>query len=124
MTKYVLPAVRAHIAKELIRKHNFTQVSAAKKLELTQSAMSRYLASNRGSRTELSDEVIQNIEAIANNLASRDSPRSLTIEEMCKICLSMRHSGDFCKIHRDFDSGIPDSCDTCIKILEFETLHR
>ncbi len=123
MTRHILPAVRAHIAKELIKKHSFTQVSAAKKLELTQSAMSRYLTSDRGSRTQLSDEVIRDIEMIAKDLASRDSPSALTIEEMCRICLSMRRNGDFCKIHRGLDSGIPDSCDACIRILESENLH-
>ena len=123
MTRHILPAMRAHIAKVLIKKHNFSQVSAAKKLMLTQSAMSRYLALNRGSRTQLSDEVIHDIEKITNDLANRDLLSTLTIEEICRICFSMRRSGDFCELHREIEKGIPKSCDACIKILESETLH-
>ncbi len=123
MTNYILPAVRAQIAKELIEKHNFTQISAAKKLGMTQSAMSRYMASNRGSRTQLSDDFVRDIRVIAKDLASRDSPPSLTIEETCRICISMRRSGDFCKLHRELDKELPDSCDVCIRILETESLH-
>jgi len=123
MTDYVLPAVRAQIARELIEKHEFTQASAAEKLGLTQSAMSRYLAMNRGSRTELSDETIHTLETIAEDLATRDSPSTLTIQEICGICLNMRKSGDFCKLHRDLDNGIPDSCDICLKLLRTESPH-
>jgi len=123
MTNYILPAVRAQIARELIEKHNFTQVSAANKLGMSQSAMSRYLALNRGSRTQLSDEFVRSIRMVAEDLANRDSPSSLTIEETCRICISLRRSGDFCKLHRELDKEILDPCDACIKILETENLH-
>jgi hypothetical protein len=123
MTNHILPAVRAHIARELIEKHGFSQVSAADKLGLTQSAMSRYLTSDRGSRTQLSVEVVRSIERIADDLAGRESPSALTVEETCRICLSMRRSGDFCRLHRDLDRGIPDSCNACIRIFEAEDLH-
>ncbi len=123
MTNYVLPAVRAHIARELIEKHGFSQVLAAEKLGLTQSAMSRYLASDRGGRTQLSDEVVRSIGGIAKDLAGRESLSPLTVEETCRLCISMRRSGDFCRLHRDLDKGIPDSCDACIRMLEGENPH-
>ncbi|UCD72518.1 MAG: hypothetical protein JSW01_03425 [Candidatus Bathyarchaeota archaeon] len=123
MTNYIMPAVRAHIARRLIEKHRFTQVSAAEKLGLTQSAMSRYLTSDRGTRTSLSDEVIHILEMIAEDLADQDSPSTMTIEQTCRICLSMRRSGDFCRLHRELDEKIPDSCDVCLKTLETELLH-
>lgn len=123
MTTYVLPAVRAHIARELIEKYGFSQVSAAEKLGLTQSAMSRYLASDRGRRAQLSDEAVRSIERIADDLASRESPSALTVEETCGICLSMRRSGDFCRLHKDLDRGIPDSCDACIRMFEAENAY-
>lgn len=124
MTNYIMPAIRAYIARRLIANHGFTQVSAAERLGLTQSAMSRYLTSDRGTRTRLSDEVIHILETIVEDLADQDSPSTLAIDQTCRICLSMRSSGDFCKLHRELDKEIPDSCDVCIRILETELLHR
>jgi predicted transcriptional regulator len=123
MTNYIMPAVRAYIARRLIEKHEFTQVSAAEKLGLTQSAMSRYLTSNRGTRTSLSDEVTHILEMIAEDLADQDSQSTMTIEQTCMICLSMRRSGDFCRLHRELDKDIDDYCDVCLRILETELLH-
>jgi hypothetical protein len=123
MTDYVLPAVRAHIARELIEKHGFSQVSAGGRLGLTQSAMSRYLASDRGSRIRLSPEVAHSIASIADDLAHRGSQLTLTVEETCRICLSMRRSGDFCRLHRALDRGVPESCDACIRMLGSGSLH-
>lgn len=121
--KIYSPCDKSILARELIEKHNLTQVSAAEKLELTQSAISRYLTSDRGNRVQLSNEVARSMETIANDLASRNSSPTLTIEETCRICLFMRRSGDFCGIHRELERGIPDSCDACIKVLAVKTLH-
>ncbi len=48
VARNVLPLYRAYVAKELVEKYGFTQVSAAKKLGTTQPAISQYLSSKRG----------------------------------------------------------------------------
>lgn len=48
--RYALPKFRLLVAKELIEKYGFTQTEAARKLGITQAAISQYLHSKRGYR--------------------------------------------------------------------------
>jgi len=48
IARYVLPAFRSLVAKDLVEKYGFTQVEAAEKLGTTQAAISQYLHSKRG----------------------------------------------------------------------------
>ncbi|MEM3391769.1 MAG: helix-turn-helix domain-containing protein [Archaeoglobaceae archaeon] len=49
MVKYILPAIRAMVAKELIER-GYKIKEVAEMLGLTQAAVSQYLASKRGKR--------------------------------------------------------------------------
>ena len=48
VARHILPVYRSFVAKELILKHNLTQIEAAKKLGTTQAAVSQYVNSKRG----------------------------------------------------------------------------
>lgn len=90
----ILPTIRALIAKELIDKYGMTQQQAAKKLGITQSAISQYTRQLRGSgmsKIEKNKEIIKGVERVANKLASQDSagPKDLQIY-FCSICKTMK----------------------------------
>jgi len=57
VARYVLPAIRALIARRLIEKHGYTQLKAAKTLGMTQSAMSRYMALECGGKIKITKEM-------------------------------------------------------------------
>jgi predicted transcriptional regulator len=46
----VLPIIRALIAKQLIEKYNFKLVDAARKMNVTPSAITQYLRGSRGEK--------------------------------------------------------------------------
>jgi len=89
------PMFRAYIAKELIEKHGFTQVEAAKKLGITQAAISQYLRSKRGAKDlrELKAflPVIESAASeVANKIASGRINSSEAALKICEICLYIR----------------------------------
>lgn len=91
VTRKVLPLYRSLVAKELLSKYNFTQVKVAKKLGTTQAAVSQYLNSKRGSKSESdSDEYIsivkQESEKTAKLLATSDMGPEEFKDSFCNLC--------------------------------------
>ncbi len=117
ITRYVLPAIRALIAKELIEKHGFSQVTAAKRLGITQAAISQYLYSKRGKKylekIGSVDEVKQLTDKFADEIAKDTINGMEFMEQICNICLSIRSQHLLCDIHKDL-SELPESCDFCM----------
>lgn len=117
ITRYVLPAIRSLIAKELIEKHGFSQVAAAKKLGITQAAISQYLYSKRGKKcldkVGSFDEIRQLTEKIADGIAEDAMSDMEIMDQLCNICLSMRSRRLLCAIHKDL-SELPDGCNFCM----------
>jgi len=90
IVRYVLPALRSLIARELIENYGFSQVVAAKKLGITQAAISYYLYSKRGEKylknIESISEVRKIIKDIADEIANeRLSPKDV-ISRFCGLC--------------------------------------
>jgi len=55
---YVLPAIRREFARVLVKEFNLTQREAARKLGVTESAVSQYLKSKRGKEMKFNQEII------------------------------------------------------------------
>jgi len=95
MVKYFVPAFRALIAKELVEKHGLSQVEAAKKLGITQAAISQYIHQKRGRKTMLKlrkiPEVNQLVSTIASRLASSEEASLDDLsKELCNLCGRIR----------------------------------
>jgi len=90
IVKYLLPAIRAKLARDLIKKYNFRSKDAAEALGLTQAAVSQYLSSKRGQQgiklLEQSKEAVK----IMNEIIERIVEGNFTIDEevdyICKLC--------------------------------------
>ena len=85
----VLPAVRALLAKELMSKYDMTQQEAAKKLGLSQAAVSQYLRSLRGNKVksiQKDPEIMSHVQRLASKLASGEIPSEKAYDEFCEIC--------------------------------------
>lgn len=91
VVKYMLPAIRYLIAKELIETYGFLQMSAAKVLGLSQAAISYYMNSKRGQKwvsiLSENEEVIKLIKSIAKEIA--ESKEEINVD-LCKLCLMIR----------------------------------
>lgn len=98
VSRDIIPSIRALIALVLIEKYNMTQVDVAKKLGVTQPAISYYFHSKRGRKA---------IEFLKSNK---------------KIMELIEKAAE--KIYNDIESPGPVLCDICIKIRKDPELLR
>jgi predicted transcriptional regulator len=87
----ILPLYRSAVAKELLTKHKFTQVEAARKLGTTQAAVSQYINSKRGHRDIPNyEQIAPLIQEAAAKIAERMATTEMGQEEFsasfCKLC--------------------------------------
>lgn len=105
VVRYVLPAIRVLIAKELVEKHGLSRVRAAEKMELTPAAITQYLKKVRGETAvkmvESSDEAIKIISKVANSLATDEASVYDVLQNVCKTCQMMRSKGLLCEMHKE-----------------------
>lgn len=113
----VLPALRALIAKELIQTYNLNQSEVAKKLGITQPAISHYKRELRGQRVKLlqsNKEIMDVIKKLSADIASGDVKATQIVKRFCDICKMVRKEKIICKMHENAYPGL-DSCDICFK---------
>ena len=112
----ILPAVRAMVATKLVTDYGFSQTQAARKMGVSQPAISQYKRSLRGASTEIFDKHPQIAElagGIAARMASgRDGDSSSTLL-FCEICRKIRLSGLGCEVHMSMDSSL-SACNICM----------
>jgi predicted transcriptional regulator len=93
--RYLLPAFRSIISKQLLTKHKLTQGQVASKLGVTQAAVSHYMNSKRATncRRILGDDFLP-VHSLACETAKRITNNKTSIEEMqkdfCKVCKELR----------------------------------
>jgi predicted transcriptional regulator len=95
VARYVLPVFRSHVAKELVEKHNFTQVQAAERLGTTQAAISQYIHSKRGYKgAEEFEAILPVVQSAAIETAELIATERMDTDDVmlnfCKLCMSLR----------------------------------
>ena len=91
VARRILPLYRSFVAKELVKKYDYTQVQAAKKLGTTQAAISQYLTSKRGhKKIQNYDEIAPLVQNAAAEVAERLTTTEMSPEEFgdsfCDLC--------------------------------------
>ena len=85
---YILPSIRKEVAKCLIKEHGFTQAKVARKLGISEAAVSQYLSAKRGQTKICNKKVLKQIKKSAGRIASGD--KTVMFIELCKICEVIR----------------------------------
>lgn len=123
MVKYLLPAIRVLVTKELIAKYNLRKIEASEKMELTPAAITQYFKGERG--TALAREIAQSPETmemvskLAERLARSDASAEEIIEKLCEICAMVRYEKVICKLHqKDLPNLNECKCVTCQPIFQ------
>jgi predicted transcriptional regulator len=117
--KSVIPAVKAMLAKELIKKHGLNQNEVAELLGISQSAVSRYSNHSRGYVIKLDDirEIrpsINKIIVLLSNGLGYEKTEFLML--FCQVCTILRKKGLMCEYCRRADPTIEiNECDICLK---------
>jgi predicted transcriptional regulator len=116
VVRFVLPAFRSLVAKELIEKHHISQVVASELLGTTQAAVSYYLYSKRGDKVMKKLESMPTIRSAAKEVAKKmvDKKFSLadSMSKFCTLCMALRKSDIICDLHHDY-AKLPESCKVC-----------
>jgi len=119
VVRYVLPAFRSLVAKELIEKYHFSQTTVAEKLGTTQAAISYYLYSKRGDRRIKQLESIPSVQSAASEVAQGIAAKKLSVIDamlkLCELCAALRTQDIICDLHKDIIS-VPDACDICPEV--------
>ena len=115
-SKSVIPAIRALIVKRLVEDHGMTQQEAAKRLGVTQPAVSKYLHHKRGAAIRLGG--IKEIDHATNEIAKMViSHKAQPTEIMSKIesaCDYVRRNRHMCDLHKKLEPEFDvSSCHIC-----------
>ncbi len=118
IVRYVLPTVRALIAKELIERYDLNQAEAAGRLGTTQAAISQYLSAKRGGSSapiERLSPVREAVGQIAQGLADEKLSGEELMRGICDLCEVLRagSKGVVCELHSEMSPGISSSCSLC-----------
>jgi len=97
MVRYVVPALRMLISRQLLEKYNLNQVQVAKMLNVTQPSVSNYMGRRKGSakiRRYLGNTVVNEY---AGSMAKKLFEKGLSLEELeedvCSLCAELRKGG-------------------------------
>ncbi|HIH70281.1 transcriptional regulator, partial [Methermicoccus shengliensis] len=86
---YVLPAIRAQLARVLVKEYGVPQQKVAELMGLTSAAVSQYINSKRGAELALSNSVMEHIHECAQQMLSREAEK----DYICKICHLIQSEG-------------------------------
>ena len=117
--KSLIPAVRAILAKKLIREYSLKEEDIAKDLGITQAAVSNYVRVTRGdteliSKLESVREVMRMIDDIAKDLSTNKAYTPSTLAKFVGLCNYMRYTLIICDVHHSIESNIDEQiCEQC-----------
>ena len=116
--KVVIPAIRAHVARELVQSYELKQDQVAKILGITQSAVSKYTSGTRGSvlRVENIKEIQPLLAEIVALVADGNVSRKDLLEKFCQTCQAVRRTGSMCPLCEKIDESIKvQGCSFCLE---------
>jgi len=98
----IMPVIRALITKELMDEHGLNQVETAKKLGVTQPAVSQYRSKLRGQGVKMllsNKKIMSLIKKLAADVAKGNMNPQKMHMELCSICGEIRREKIICKMH-------------------------
>lgn len=122
IVREIIPAFRTLVAKQLIKKHHFSQMEVAKRLGTTQATISYYLDSKRGKKgmEQLQSKPLVRVTAseVAQRIANNKFSLIDATLEFCKLCRALKGGELMCDMHKRLVS-LPEDCNLCA-----ETVHE
>ena len=119
VVKRLLPLLRALVAQELMTVYGWTQSQTARKLGVTQPAVSSYLSLLE--KDDVDPSYMEDLKTLAQRigegLATGELGLSDTVMEVCSLCIKLKSGGFVCSLHRQ---RVPDlrreSCEVCLRL--------
>ena len=117
--KSLIPAVRAILAKKLIKEYALKEEDIAKVLGITQAAVSNYVRGTRGdveliAKLESVMEVMRMIDDIARDISTNKAYTPSTLAKFGGLTNYMRYTLIICDVHHSIESNIDETiCEQC-----------
>ena len=112
MVRYVLPWIRKEFAKIMVNELGLPQVEVAKKLEVTEPAISQYISSKRGVEINVKDEkVLLAVREAAIRI--NNGNEAIISREICQICRLIRISNAIPDVYKS-RFGAVEEFDECV----------
>jgi len=100
---YILPALRKEFSKIMLKK-GLSQREIAKRLYITEAAISQYLKGKRGGNLEFTEELQEDIKNGVDNLLKTGN----IVQEFQYLCRRVRESKMLCEIHKKYGITPPE----------------
>jgi len=107
---YLIPGIRRELAKTFIENHGMNQKKISEILNITESAVSQYLKSKRGSEMKFDESEVKLIEESAQKIIEENIEAN---KEIYDLCVKFRGSPSLCEFHKNKDDTIEDDCKLC-----------
>lgn len=120
VVKKVLPAIRSILVKDLTKRHELSQMEIAKKLGITQPAVSQYLRSPRGDNDLMEKlkekNLYSQLQELSDEIAEGNSEKTEIIRKYCDFCNEMGEKEVLCTIHAKSAPYLTEEeCKVCLK---------
>src|SRR6476660_10579762 len=118
-SKSLIPAVRAILAKMLVKEKGLKEEEVAKLLGITQAAVSNYIRGTRGDVELISklgsvQDITKMIDDISCDLAEDKAYTPSTMAKFIELCNYMRYTLIICDVHRNMEANIDEHiCEQC-----------
>jgi len=104
VVRYVLPAIRALMIRDMVEKYNLRKIDASAKMSVTPAAVTQYLKGERGSafvkEISRSERAMRIVSELAEALVKNDAPIDTAISKLCEICAILRSERKICELHQ------------------------
>ncbi|MFH1431613.1 MAG: helix-turn-helix domain-containing protein [archaeon] len=110
---HILPSIRKEFARTLVEDLHLTQREAAKRLGVTESAVSQYLKSKRGDEIKFSKDINEKIGGSIKDISIADDNATM-IKKICSVCRMIKNQGELCDMHKSHDEHLK-GCNACME---------
>lgn len=110
---YIIPSIRKEFARIMIDK-GLIQKQVAAKLNITESAVSQYVKSKRGTEVTFDKRIMNDIRKAVDKILERDD-KLVLIHEIQGISESIKNDFTLCKIHKKYNKDLPEDCKICFE---------
>ena len=108
---YIIPAIRRELTKSMVES-GLTQKQVAKRMGITEAAVSQYLNFKRAKEVVFSNAVLDEIRKSAKKIIEDESTIVPEMMRLTKLTGVMRV---MCDLHKKQDSNLPKECDICFE---------
>ena len=98
---YGLPAIRREFAKIMMKEYGLSQKEVAKKLGITDAAISQYLSNKRGKIKITDEKILKEIVKSAKRIV--DGDEKVMVKEICRVCEILKSRGMVEKIMKQME---------------------